>query len=518
MKEYIKKLNQSYNKTFKIPLLLFFFACIYLLAQILGNFFYFEPGSVATFWPASGILIAVLLIVPFRFWPAVIAAGLCVQGISDIFIYNRTFIAVFFFGIANITEGVVGAIILRRFFGFPFSILKIKNLLGFITIAVLFSTGISAFIGAAVIKIVYNGSYWSIWQIWWFADALGMISIAPLILSWANKTDIKYGPAFSKKTMELLILLGLSITVCLTIFDRNPETRTFIFEFPYIIFPLIIWSAFRFDIRISSIITNIVIFILIINANNNHGPFIIKGYTTNQIVLSIQTFCFSLILIQLVVNVILHARNQAESQIRHELKEKNILLNEVHHRVKNNLQLIRSIVLLESRQSDNSELKNTLKIINNRITSISSVHQLLYQNKSMHNIHTGQYIDNLIHNLIASIGDFQMEIKQDINNFQMDIVYLIPVGLIITELISNSLMHAFPDRKKGLICISIKKDNENNCSLEVKNNGIGIPKNIDRKSSIGMILITSLVDQINGKLEINNEEGTSFLITFPIKD
>lgn len=207
-------------------------------------------------------------------------------------------------------------------------------------------------------------------------------------------------------------------------------------------------------------------------------------------------------------------RVKKEEKILESLREKNLLLREIHHRVKNNLQIISSLLNLQSQCLEDKETQNVFIESKNRVKSMALIHEKLYRSSSLAHINFGDYVESLVESLIYSYMDFSANIKTeiDINDIYLNIDTAIPCGLIINELVSNSLKHAFPD-SKGIIKIKMRM-NEDKYLLKVCDDGSGFPPEIDFKNteSLGMQLINSLVIQLDGDIEMVNETGTCFII------
>jgi PAS domain S-box-containing protein len=208
----------------------------------------------------------------------------------------------------------------------------------------------------------------------------------------------------------------------------------------------------------------------------------------------------------------------AEEKIKQSLQEKEVLLKEVHHRVKNNLQVISSILNLQSSYVKDVGTLNILKESQNRIKSMAFIHESLYQTKDFSSINFSEYVVNLSHNLIQSYSNFENEIKLnlDIQNVFLNLDLAIPCGLIINEIVSNALKYAFVDKKGDCeISVTMVLDNEN-LILKVADNGIGLPKDIDYRNtqSLGLQLVVTLTDQLNGTIEMDSSNGTKYTIIF----
>ena len=211
-------------------------------------------------------------------------------------------------------------------------------------------------------------------------------------------------------------------------------------------------------------------------------------------------------------------RREAEEYLKKSLEEKDILLREVHHRVKNNMQIISSILRMQSRNIDDPKLKDVLQESQNRIHSMALIHENLYNNKSLANINFSTYIKSLSGNIARSYASQNGHIKFD---YKIEEAYLpmdiaIPCGLIINELISNSFKYAFNGKSNGVIGIDFSSLKEDEFQLIVSDDGIGIPDTIDitKTKSLGMKILYKLVQQIDGELQSDFSNGTKFNITF----
>jgi len=208
----------------------------------------------------------------------------------------------------------------------------------------------------------------------------------------------------------------------------------------------------------------------------------------------------------------------SEERIRLSLQEKEVLLKEVHHRVKNNLQVISSILNLQSSYVKDEGTLQILKESQNRIKSMAFIHESLYQTKDFSSINFTEYVINLSQNLIHSYSNFDNEVKLnlDIQNVFLNLDLAIPCGLIINEIVSNALKYAFVDKGEGgEITIKMKTEGDN-LELRIGDNGKGLPKSIDYRNteSLGLQLVVTLTDQLSGTIELDTEKGTNYTIIF----
>ena len=213
-------------------------------------------------------------------------------------------------------------------------------------------------------------------------------------------------------------------------------------------------------------------------------------------------------------------RRQAEENLKRSLKEKEILLKEVHHRVKNNMQIISSILKMQARLIDDIKLKDVLAESQNRIHSMALIHENLYRSENLADIKFLNYVKSLACNLSRSYAEQQRKVrfKFDIEDIYMPIDTGIPCGLILNELISNSLKFAFPKKNVGIIEIKLIKTGEGEFELSVSDNGVGMDKSFDWKKSksLGLKIVNKLIQQIDGTIESDFSEGTKFIICFKI--
>ncbi|MEN6290690.1 MAG: sensor histidine kinase, partial [Methanobacterium sp.] len=211
-------------------------------------------------------------------------------------------------------------------------------------------------------------------------------------------------------------------------------------------------------------------------------------------------------------------RKKSEDKIKASLKEKEVLLREIHHRVKNNLQIISTLLQLQSDEITDQKTLENYRESENRIQSIALIHEKMYQSRDISNIDFTSYIKSLINDLMYSYDADSRNIKSviDTGNFLFSIETVQPLGLIVNEIISNSLKYAFKNRDEGTVLVKLEKMDSNKFKLIVSDNGMGFPENIDFRntSSLGLQLVNELVKQLEGDIELNIDDGTEFVIIF----
>ena len=206
-------------------------------------------------------------------------------------------------------------------------------------------------------------------------------------------------------------------------------------------------------------------------------------------------------------------------QISQTLKDREILLKEVHHRVKNNLQIVSSLLRLQHKFSGHKNPSDILQEIQDKIQAMAIIHERLYKSSDLSLINLKSYLDNLLvyYETSYNLPEQNIAINTSVENIELSMDYLVPCGLILNEIIANSIKYAFPESASGNISIAASR-NENQCILTIQDSGIGFPDQfkIESCTSLGMQLIQGLTRQIKGSLEVISNPGAHYTITFNI--
>lgn len=214
-------------------------------------------------------------------------------------------------------------------------------------------------------------------------------------------------------------------------------------------------------------------------------------------------------------------RKRAEAQIEQSLHEKEVLLKEIHHRVKNNLQVITSLINLQTEQIEDGKMRDVFRESQNRIRTMALIHEKLYQSQDLARIDFGEYVQNLVNMLLRSYRSqgAGVEVVYLVDGVWLPVDTAVPCGLILNELVSNCLKHAFVDGRRGCVTIQLHTLPNGEYQLAVADNGVGIPPDYDQKmsTSLGMMLVQTLVAQLAGTISVSGEDGTTVTITFPGK-
>jgi PAS domain S-box-containing protein len=211
-------------------------------------------------------------------------------------------------------------------------------------------------------------------------------------------------------------------------------------------------------------------------------------------------------------------RKRTEEKIKASLLEKETMLKEIHHRVKNNLQVISSLLNMQSSYLQDENAREAISDSMARVRTMAMIHTQLYQSQDLARVNFGLFIRDLVANVRQSYAKFEspVEIHVDADETRLGVETSIPCGLILNELVSNALKHAFPEGKGGRIDIRMRSEG-NWVVLTVQDNGVGLPESVDCRNtqSLGLELVNLLTGQINGTIDLEVEEGTTFTITFP---
>jgi two-component sensor histidine kinase len=210
-------------------------------------------------------------------------------------------------------------------------------------------------------------------------------------------------------------------------------------------------------------------------------------------------------------------RKRLEEELKNSLKEKDLMMKEIHHRVKNNLMVIQSLLNLQSRYIKDTAARDIFKDSQNRAKSMAMIHESLYQSGDLKRIEFSDYIKTLAKNLFYSYAadPGRVEINVNVDEVMLDVDTAIPLGLILTELVSNCLKYAFPDDRSGSVDVDFHLE-DHKYVLMVSDDGVGLPEGFDHEESesLGLMLVYSLSSQIKATVDLDTSHGTSYRISF----
>lgn len=485
---------------------------VYLAAGKLGLTVAFIHPSATAVWPPTGIALAALMLLGYRVWPAIFIGAFLVNVTTAGSVATSLGIA-----LGNTLEGVVGAYLVNRFANGCRAFDRARDVFYYLLLGALVSTTVSATFG--VTSLCLGGfanwiSYRAIWLTWWLGDAAGALIMAPVILLWSARPRLEWNRA---QALEgALLILGL-VLVSQVVFGGLLPTQVKNYPLAFLCIPFLVWAAFRFGPRETASACFLIAGLSIWGTLGGFGPFVRE--TQNESLLLLQTFLGVVTVTALALAASVSERKQGEERIMASLHEKEILLREIHHRVKNNLQVISSLLSLQARQVKDQGTLEMFKESQNRIRSIALVHEELHDARDLSQVDFASHIRSLTSHLFRSYGvrSDRVGLKIDVEDVFLSMDAAIPCSLLINELVSNSLKYAFPSNRKGEIRIDLRRGPGDEVKLIVGDNGAGLPKDMDFRGceTLGMQLINALSDQLGGTVELAADAGTKFIITFP---
>ncbi|APQ18317.1 sensor histidine kinase [Maribacter hydrothermalis] len=356
---------------------------------------------------------------------------------------------------------------------------------------------------------------------------LGITEIIPFVLvcfGVLNLLNLQYFKVHNKilPTFNFSSILGLISSFIITLYSGGIHS-SFIF-----MIPLIAFGGFINSSKYGKIYLNIIVLLILLLFTQTMPELKVtenKVPENSSSIFSLISILFSVFVLGNTFGKSLlrtyNALYTSKKNMAVQVHEKENLLKEVHHRVKNNLQTVSSLLSLQSRNIENGPMKGLLKGTQNRVIAMAMVHEMLYMRKDISHIEYKSYVQELSEYLIRSIKgiDNQVILKIDIPDIKLGIDTAIPLGLLINEALTNALKYGIDGDNKGEINIKLQKDSEKkDCYiLEIGDNGIGFPETINYKNtkSLGLKLIYNLTRQLRGTIERDaSKKGTNYIIKF----
>jgi two-component sensor histidine kinase/integral membrane sensor domain MASE1 len=499
------------------------FALAYLAASEVGLLLSVRPGPFATFWPPAGLFLGALLRFPRRDWPALLATGFLANTASNLLVHDKTAAVSLAFSAVNLLSALTGAVALEWLLGGRYRHASLREVLSLFLVAAPGTALVGATLGSAMIWLTFGEPASETFRVWWAADGVGIALVAPLLL-----VPLPRLARLRLRTVaEAALLLSLLVLVAAVIFSARADTLP---ARAYPIFPLLLWAALRFQLAGVCVACPALALVALPFGVRGLGPFAIAGVSPGMQVLALQLFLFVCCLTFHVVAAVVAERARKEQQLREaaetlraSLREKETLLKEVHHRVKNNLAVIAELLSLQASRAEHSDARPHLLESRDRVWSLAAVHEMLYRSKDLSRIDLPGYVRQLCQHLLDSYltDPGRVRVETSVAPVTLDLEQAVPFGLLLNELVSNALKHGFPGGAAGRVRVELARAPSADgplATLVVRDDGVGLPPDLDarRARSLGLRLIDSLSRQLHGTPEIRGEGGTQFCLRFPL--
>jgi two-component sensor histidine kinase/integral membrane sensor domain MASE1 len=525
----------------------FALAVAYTFTGWLGLLNAIPPGYATAVWPPSGIALAALICWGIRVWPGIWLGSFLINlWISLIKSPDEfglpTLLATVSIAVGSTLQALLGAFLLGRWLRVPRLFEQGTTILAFTAIEAL-TCLLAATWGVSSLYLAHlqdlSGFFYS-WWTWWLGDLTGVLIVTPLLVAWRLSRDAKRWPLRPAEAVASLVLLvAITLGIFIGPFDQAPLA--------FLPLPCLVWIAFRFDPAGVALASLLVSCIAVYATSHGMGPF--AKYATHESLWLLQTFMGLTTMTALILAAVVTGQRRAEeelrllnaeleqrvltrtAELRHSeeqltvsLKEKEALLKEIHHRVKNNLQIIASLLRLQSDLLTDPAARSLFLDSQRRVRSMAMIHEQLYQDKELTNINFSEYVTNLVsfmrHTYTKTVSNIAVRIE--VPPFNFDIEQALPLGLIISELVSNSFKHAFSregGRQTGQLWVKMTQEPSHCLTLEVGDSGRGLPEEVDieHSPSMGLQLVRSFVLQMNGRLTVQHHPGTIFRILIPVR-
>ena len=506
-------------------------ALVYLAGALAAIELTREAGNVAAIWPANAVLLAVLLRSDIRNWP-IYTFGCAAANLAANMLYGDTLLVAAGFALVHMIEILSGCLLVRYACDPPITLWNIRQLVSFAVLAGLIAPVIGASGGAALVSLAFDASYWAVWKVWWVADAVAVLIVAPPLLCWdlGRIRELILARDFVEKASLLLA----AIVATLVLFSQSAIPWLFLIP------PLLIWAAIRMGLFATAVAGLFVSAIAVSLTIDLSGPIAgIPGIAINERFLYLQLFLGTTMLAPLVVAVAMAEPNRVSKALARRSKtlerlnadleiaieQREILLKELQHRVKNNLQVVVSLLNLRSDGVSDHRARNAMLEASSRVAALALAHRYFYDPDRPNEVVVSEYVPELCAMLAQdySIQRNQIDVRTDIENVAISLDQATPIALILNELISNAFKHAFPEGRKGSISITVRSESDEKNSrtghITVCDDGVGVPEgfNLQRVTSTGLKVFLGLLRQIDGQAELERDDGTAFHIRFPLE-
>jgi two-component sensor histidine kinase/integral membrane sensor domain MASE1 len=473
------------------------------------------PGSAhSAFCPTIGLLLATLLIFPRREWPFFFVAT-APAIIASIFTEATTPDVTLLLWAVHHAQALAGAFLVQSLGTHRPRLESLQDVIEFTVvggvIATVFGATLSSIVGA---QFFPAESINALWKSWASSHLVGTMTIAPLLLTWDTERITEFFSIQPKRLTEALLLTlsagvwGVVIFSGLLGWSRMDE---------FLILPLIMWAPARFGMRGAAWINILIAILANILAMYGYGEYARAGVFEYRTLLGLQMLLAVTTLSTLALGAVLGERERALERLEGALAEKELLHREIHHRVKNNLNLVASLLNVQTEYVRDPNTIAILEDARHRVIAMAKIHERLTGRRDVSTVDFGEYLTLLGEDFRNSLTRTDISIVVRTASVELDVERAVSCGLIVNELTTNALTHAFPNGKGGEINIILSLVNTKHLRLIVSDNGIGLPADLKftSSSSMGMMVVQSLTRQLGATVDISSQKGTTFTIDFP---
>ncbi len=527
---FLRRLAGNGHARVRLAIFLLGFSLAYFLAAKLGIATSLPPQGIVILWPPNAIILVTLLAVKREHWWMFFAATVATEIAADVPAYPLW--AAAGYGIVNFSEGAIAAVLLSAFVLEPSRLAGTRDFVTYVAIGPLLASGTAALFGALIYKIGSpDVDYLHYWRVFWLGDALGLLIIGTTLLAW-RRADASLSRAEPYGAAEAGVLaLGLPV-VALWAFTTDSDT-----PHVYLVFPLLLWAALRFGVRGAALAVPVTVAIAIGSAIAGYGPFVgISGIDTVVSlqgligVVALSTFLLAFTTEDLVrtgedLRRSVHEHRAAEEKLarinqdldqmvadrtdrlQKTLARNEVLLGEVHHRVKNNLQFVASLLGLHSRGASETAVRDKLAEVQRQVAAIAATYDVLQQMESVETVDFCHVVPPLCRSIDGATGELVSLSVRTSGEAIVSADAAVALSLALNELVTNSIKHAGGDRP-ATIAVGCRRSGAN-VLVSVSDDGPGFPPDFDveRPKGFGIRMAQDLVERAGGRLRIARTDG-----------
>lgn len=450
--------------------------------------------SASPVWPPTGLAIAAILLLGPEAAPAIFLAAWLANQTTTGDVASSLAIA-----LGNTLEALLAAILTRRWARGPYAFEKPGRVMLFAAVCLAIATPVSATIGVASLSaagLAPPDRLAAIWMTWWLGDFAGALIVAPAIVLWVRPSRRPWMPS-REEALVFAAAAAVGLFAFSPLFEQTATRGALAF---LAVLPLL-WAALRCGPRATAAVALVISAFAVWGTNAGGGPFARERPDESFLLLLMFTISICLPGLVLAASMTVHRRL---------LTEKEMLLREVHHRVKNNLQVIAAMIDLKARAAAASSRPHFEELAD-RIHALGKIYEQIHDADSLDDINIGQ----LLGEIAGAVRTERISARASAPDLRLGVDVAIPLAMIAIELTTNAAKHAFPE-SGGTISVMLRRLGEGRAELTIADDGVGSDPEPTPAGSAGLQIVRALVRQIEGELMTRSGSGTEHRITFPI--